>query len=275
MPDLFYLISRWWKQILAVVLLSIITAGVTNYLQRKKYLSVATALPASSYSADKARVFNENIEALYSVLGTSDELDMITGTGQLDTIYLAVTDEYNLFDHYHVSEKGNAARSKAASLLKKNARVMKSEYGELKVKVWDTDEDLAPQLANSIMNKIQQVHSDLQNANNQSTLSGLRAGKIRIRQQLDSLDKPVVPEYMLTEKKNLEDQLLQYDKLIGEYQLMVDSKPLSLLVVEKARKAAWPDKPRFWPVIIVTAFLSLLFGVLLALLLEKRKNPGT
>jgi hypothetical protein len=272
MPDLFYLISRWWKQILAVVLLSLIAAGVTNSLQRKKYLSVATALPASSYSADKARVFNENIEALYTVLGTSDELDMITGTGQLDTVYLAVTDEYNLFDHYHVSEKGNAARNKAALLLKKNTRVMKSEYGELKVKVWNTDEDLAPQLANSIMSKIQQMHSDLQNATNQSTLVSLRSGKIKIKSQLDSLDRSV---NMAIDKKNLEDQLQQYEKLIGEYQLMVDSKPPSLLIVEKARKAAWPDKTRFWPLMLVTGFLSLLFGMLLALMLEKRKNPVT
>jgi uncharacterized protein involved in exopolysaccharide biosynthesis len=270
MPDLFNLMSRWWKQIMAVVLLSLVIAGVVNYLQREKFLSVATALPASSYAADKARVFNENIEALYTVLGTSDELDMITGTGQLDTIYLGVTDEFNLFDHYKVSERGNAARNKAALVLRKNTRVMKSEYGELKVKVWDTDKDLAPQLANAIMSKIQSMHSDLQNATNQSTLVSLRAGKTRILAQLDSTSSSSAA----VSTKNLEEQLQQYEKLIGEYELMADSKPPSLLIVERARPAAWPDKPRFWPLMLVTAVLSLLFAVLLALMLEKRKTPA-
>ena len=50
-----------------------------------------------------------------------------------------------------MTEKGDAASNKAASLLKKNTKVMKSEYGELKVKVWDTDKNLAPQLANAVM----------------------------------------------------------------------------------------------------------------------------
>ena len=102
MPDFFYLLSKWWKQILAVVLLSVIVVGIIVFIKPSKYLSVATAVPASGIASDKSRIFSENIEALYSNLGSPDELDVMVGTGQLDTVYLAVTDQFNLYDPYKI-----------------------------------------------------------------------------------------------------------------------------------------------------------------------------
>ena len=52
---------------------------------------------------------------------------------------------------------------------------------------------------------------------------------------------------------------------------MVNSRPPVLLIVEKARAAYRPDKPRPIAVMLVTFFLSFLFGLLLALVLEKKK----
>src|SRR5579885_485867 len=128
MPDFFYLLSKWWKQILAVVILSVITAGIIVFLQPPKFLSVATAVPASGIASDKSRIFSENIEALYSNLGSTDELEVMVGTGQLDTIYLAVTDQFNLYDHYKIHDQKEKARLKSAEWLKCNTEVQKSGY---------------------------------------------------------------------------------------------------------------------------------------------------
>ena len=173
MPDLFTLIRNWWKPTLLLLLLSLITVGVIVFTQRPEYRSVATAVPASSYSSDKARLFNNNIDQLYSAIGTPDDLDLVLGTGKLDTVYLAVTRQFNLQDHYKMDEKGEAAVTKAAVLLKKNSTVTKSEYGELKVSVWDTDKQLAPQLANAELAQLQSIHQHLQQAINASSLASL------------------------------------------------------------------------------------------------------
>lgn len=268
MPDIFSLIQNWWKQILAVVVFSLLTVGVIIYLKPQQYLSVATAVPASSFAADRSKIFNENVQALYSALGTPDDLDMILGTAKLDTVYLAVTDQFNLFDHYKTSEKGEAARRKAASRLKKNTKVMKSEYGELKVKVWDTDNNLAPQLANTIMNELQSIHQNLQSAGNESALNGLIKGKAKLQMQIDSslMSPEKRPEFL----KRIEE----YEKLIGEYQLMVDSKPPSIIIVEQAKSSNWPDRPRRMQVMIATGMLSFLFALLAALVLQRRKTSN-
>src|SRR5437868_9039758 len=112
MPDIFYLVSRWWKQILVIVGLSLLAVGTVLYFIPSKYLSTTTALPASSYLKDKSSIFGNNLQQLYPVLGLPDDLDMIVGTGQLDTPYVAVVKDFNLYDHYRMEEPGDAAVTK-------------------------------------------------------------------------------------------------------------------------------------------------------------------
>ena len=277
MPDIFFIISKWWKQIFLIVVLAVITVGVIVFIKPLKYLSTATAVPANTVSSDKAKIFNENIEALYSTLGSSDDLDMIIGTGQLDTLYLAVTDQFNLYDHYKISGEKDAARRKAALCLKKNSRIIKSDYRELKVKVWDTDKNLAPELANALIEKLQSIHQDLQSVSNAATLASLKKGLQKIKDSLNHINTVfIVGDNQRPDTSGqavLKNQLQKYQQLIGEYQLMVDSKPLSLIIEEKARTAICADKPRRWQLICAAAILSLLFGFLVALVLEKRKTP--
>ncbi len=262
MPDIFDLIARWWKRMFAVMILSLLVVGVITFLKPRKYLSVATAVPASSFASDKSKIFNQNIQTLYSTLGTPDDLDKIVGTAELDTIYLAIAQQFNLQDHYKI--KDGDAISRSARVLKGNTKVMKSEYGELKVKVWDTDKNLAPQLANALLEKLQAIHSDLQSAGNETALKGLIGAKQKVQEQADSL-----PPSMQAE---LQGRIMEYEKLIGEYQIMIDIKPPALVVVEKAKAAMKPGTPKRMQIMIATAVLSFLFALLAALVMERRKN---
>jgi hypothetical protein len=279
MPDIFYLVSKWWKQMFSIVILSLAAVSTILYLRPVKYLSTTTALPASSYATDKASIFNNNIQQLYPAMGTPDDLDIIVGTAQLDTVYVAVAGEFNLYDHYKTEEQGEAAVLKAAYLLKANTKVIKSDFSELKVKVWDTDKNLAPQLANAIINKLQAIHQDLQNSNNTSSLKSLQSGKEKMQAQIDSISNflqhseinTANSERYTTKRSVLSEQLQQYEKLISQYQMMVDSKAPVLIIIEKARVSSLPDKPKKLLLLVATFVLSFLFALLLALLLEKRK----
>jgi uncharacterized protein involved in exopolysaccharide biosynthesis len=264
MPDIFSLIRNWWKPILLLLLLSLTTVGVIVFTQRPEYRSVATAVPASTYSSDKGRLFNNNIEQLYTALGTPDDLDLVVGTGKLDTVYLAVTAQFNLQDHYKMEEKGDAAKNKAAVLLKKNSSVTKSEYGELKVSVWDTDKNLAPQLANAVLKQLQTMHQYLQHAGNEASLQSLLAMKEKLSKQRDAA--------AAEEKGMLDTKITDYNKLIAEYQLILSHKSPALIVVENARASDWPDRPKRVQWMIGTAILTLLFSLILAAFLESRKK---
>ena len=276
MPEISGLISRWWKQIFVVVIISIAAAAAIVYMKPLQYLSVTTAVPGNILSSDKSRVFSNSIEGLYADIGSSDELDMILGTGQLDTIYLAVTDQFNLYDHYKISKDDGEARPKAAKWLKKNSKVIKSDYGELKVKVWDTDKNLAPQLANALMDKLQQIHQTLQNSNNKKVLSSLYRASSETQMKLDSFNTSSAKdnEVFASRRKMLSEQVLDYTKLINQYELIIDADSESLLVAEKARPSLHPDRPRRLEIISATGILSLLFAFLVALLFDRSKRKS-
>lgn len=143
MPDIFDLIKNWWKQIVSLTILSVLVTGAVVLFRPSLYLSTATALPASSFASDKSKVFNDNIEALYSTLGTPDDLDIILGTASLDTVFTAVARKTELVSLYNMQDKEESAEAKTVKLLKKRSSVTKNEYGNLKVKVWDTNKEKA------------------------------------------------------------------------------------------------------------------------------------
>jgi len=277
MPDLFDLIARWWKRILVLVFITIAVATVSVLVIPKKYLGVATALPASTFAQDKTGVFSQNMQSLYSALGTPDDLDMIVGTAHLDTVYRAISENLNLTNHYGINKSDDGSVVKTAQVLKERTRVIKSDYGELKVKVWDRDASWAANLANAIMRKLQQIHQDVQATNNAAMLTRINAeyNQKRGEYQLlaDSLQHADQgkAELLNVQKASLLQQMVEYEKLLDQYKLMVGARPQALIIVENATPALKPDKPRPLLVIIGAAVLSVFFGLMAALLLERRR----
>jgi len=265
MPDLFHILSRWRKQILLVTLACVLVVTLIVFLKPGQYLAVTTALPASPFATDKASVFNSSVQQLYTAMGSPDDLDRIVGTGQLDTIYLALVDSFDLTRHFRTQRD----RLKAAHHLRRNSSVMKSEYGELRIKVWDEDRQLAPAMANALLGRLEQLHRQIQNKSNASVLQSLNEGRARVL--LDIQQAPIRSTINLPVEA-WQNDLKKYESLIGEYQLMVDSRPPVLLVVEYARPANRIDRPERALLIAGAAVIGFFFALLLALLLERRSQ---
>jgi uncharacterized protein involved in exopolysaccharide biosynthesis len=283
MPDLLLVFAKRWKLVVTITLSATLIALIVALVSPKKYLSIATALPVNSVTADKARIFNSNIEALYSDFGTADELDRMEGTAMLDTIFLAASKELHLNDHYSINDAGEGDY-KAAMRLKENSKISRSSYGELKVKVWDKDRNEAAHLANFLMQRLQDLHQYLQNQNNIAVLEKIKqeyAVKQNEYLQLsDSIGKGTdTASDLASAKKQLiktklaavAEQLQQYEKMIGEYQLAISSNAPVLLIVENARPSLWPDKPKILLTVLFTFFASFVFAYLVSLFIESRK----
>jgi capsular polysaccharide biosynthesis protein len=274
MPDIFDLIGRWWKQIVLIAIIAVAISATIVFLQPPQYLSVATAVPANAALADKSRIFNENIEALYPGLGGSGELDLVVGTGHLDTVYTTVATAFKLWEHYKIKGENDVILNKAALALRHNTNISKSEFGELKVKVWDTDRDLAAKLANAIVEVLNSIHQGLQNATNIVTLQNLKSQQESLMRPADS-----VPPHQIEIDGSLRqaklDQIAKYEKLINEYTTIISTNPRVLIVVDKAKPAERPDRPKRMLTLAATGFLALLFGLVVALILERRKKTAS
>ena len=274
MPDILQILSRYWKTIALITLFATAISYVLLLIQSKQYLSVATALPASSISADKARIFNNNIEQLYSNFGNTNDLDRILGTTELDTLYKTVVKEHNLVDYYKTDKSTDPALM-AASELRKNASIAKSGFGELKIKVWDEDNKKAALLANSLLRNLESIHQQLQNKSNEIVLENIKKDYETIKQQFqfDSLNASGDNDALLTIRKNTQlEQLRQYEKLMAEYNLVLRTNPNILLVVEHATPSIKTDRPKIFQTLLLVFFAAAAFSFLSILFLESRRS---
>lgn len=289
LPDIFEIIARWWKKIMVIILIALVCVTIILLIKPRQYLAVATALPASNYAADKAGIFNNNIQLLYPGLGTADELDKIIGTAQLDTVYKLLVDSFDLINDYTIS--GRHARQKATEKIKENTSVLKSDYGELKIKIWHTHPQKAANLANALMQILQQMHQQIQNVNNTSLLQKLKETRQQKLAQLNSMGQKmqanragnlldagnklvtrdsIIPESL--SRPGLEGQILQYEKLIYEYELLINSNPKVLVVVENASAPSKADRPKVFTWLVITLFAGFIFAVLTVVVLEKNRK---
>src|SRR4029079_2247928 len=156
---------------------------------------------------------------------------------------------------------------KAGSILKKHTRVIKSDYGELKVKVWDIDRNLAPALANAIMEQLQQIHQEIQTVNNSMLLSKITEEYLKKKVDYEKLNDSLQRasntsqvDLLTAQKSSLLQQIQEYEKLQNPYKLHVEAKPQPLIIVEKATPAVAPDEPKPVQAIVAAAVLSLFFG---------------
>jgi len=277
MPDLILVFSRRWKMIVLLALLAGIVAFIFTLASPTKYLSTATALPVNVMTNERARIFSENIQVLYSDFGTPDELDRVEGTAALDTIYFATAEELGLAEHYGINAGGETLINTALKL-KKNSKIARSGYGELKIKVWDKNNEVAARAANTLLQKIQQLHQRLQNENNRLILERLQqdyeAKQNAYRNLSDSAASfsGAQAELWQAKKAAMLEQVQRYEDLINQYQITINANPQVLLTVETAKPSPWPDKPKVLPTILLSVFGAFAFAFLLALFLESRKN---
>jgi tetratricopeptide (TPR) repeat protein len=276
MPDLLIILSRWWKFILGLTAGAVILAFIITLLLPKQYLSTATALPANSLVADKARILNANIEALYPEIGLPDELDKLEGTAALDTLFIAVANEFKLDEHYHI-HASDESMDKAVLKLRKNSNISRTGYGELRIKVWDIDRNIAAAMANSFMSKLQALHQHLQNENNLVVLQRLKEAYASKEKLFNNYSDSVVKtgaaqELMAAQKATILEQLKQYQLAMDQYELAIKTNPPVLLSVEKARPAVWSDRPKIFQILILTAIAAFLFSFLLAVSFESRNK---
>mgnify|MGYP000561889561 FL=1 len=102
------LLQAKWKQIVLFVISALVVAAITLMLVPKYYKSMAIIVPANPALADKAGLFNANIQGLYSYFGSGDDIDRTIGIAAMDTVYKQLVDEFKLVDYYQINQTDTA-----------------------------------------------------------------------------------------------------------------------------------------------------------------------
>ena len=273
--------QRQWKIITLFVAVSLAVASILLLFLPKQYEATAVATAGNPLLSDKAYLFNPNINQLYSNYGNTDDLDRLYGIANLDTTYKVIVDSFNLVDYYKSTGANNPIRRRNAVFsLRKDVEVQKNEVNQLTVSVWNKNPALAANIANTIINVVQQITAaGLKKSYEQSllvidsTLAGLvskygalvGSGTNAAGQQVDR-DVALLD----AEKTTLLEQIKQYQKTYSEIDLASKNIQPALIVLQTASPTAKAGKPRVFAWLFGVLVASFSFGLLAVLLYDRK-----
>jgi capsular polysaccharide biosynthesis protein len=281
-----HLLQTKWKQLLFFVLASLLVASVTLFIVPKKYYAASIVVSANPNLADKAHLLNQNIQSLYSVFGSGDDLERINGIASMDTVYKQLVDEFNLISYYQltgsdtnrVPSNFNLLRRQAVIELKDDISIQKTEMAQLKISIYTKDADLSARIVNRMVEIARLKEESIWK-------SGYEKMLLNYNHSIDSLTKlyEVFSNKIKIEKENasqldyvrsnsLYEQINAQQKAAGELKLAIDNNAPALFVLETAAPAAKFEKPNILEVLIFTAILSLVFGVLVILIYQREDS---
>jgi uncharacterized protein involved in exopolysaccharide biosynthesis len=272
-------IQQRWKAIAIFTVVTAIVAAVTVFIVPPYFRSAATIVSANPVLADKARLFNSNIQGLYSYFGSGDDLNRINGIADMDTTYKKLVDEFELIKYYGLGGDSPAVlRSRAVSNLRSDLGFERTDQGQLKIIAWTRQKELSANLVNRMVALVTEMETAVWQNNYTQALSNLDATiadmQQRYRQLTDSMpaDGGALRELTVARQQTLLEQLKQYQKSADEIRVAAQTRPAALYVLEAATPAARAERPAKLEIILAAAAAGFIFAWLLLLFSDRNKQ---
>ena len=271
-------LQKQWITIFLFVLASGVAATVTVFVVTPYYQSTAIVVSANPVLADKARLFNTNIQNLYSYFGSGDDLDRINGVAEMDAGYEKLVDEFSLVTYYNLSDDSlPVLKHKAVMRLRKDLYFRKTEQGQLKIIAWTKDKQLSANLVNRMTAIIHETEAGIWLQNYHRSLEKLKASVAAkeseyklLGDSLSKIDKDAQP-LVIAHMQTLTEQINQYRKTADEFSVAADNPPAVLYVMEAGTPAAKAERPDKLGIILAACLAGFIFSSLL-ILVNDRKN---
>lgn len=182
----FKFIKRNFK-VLAVtfVVSAVVTAGITLLLPNY-YKAQVVLLPSDTNSISKGVLSNmDNVDPMN--FGSSSDCEYVLDIINSGRIVGAACTNFNLAEHYGIKASGRELDEKMGRKLYNNIKVKRTDNLGVKITVWDTDPEMASNLANFIASEVTVVRSEAKKVKYDSICSVVERSRDRISKEIDLL----------------------------------------------------------------------------------------
>jgi hypothetical protein len=197
----------------------------------------------------------------------------------MDTVYKQLVDEFNLVVYYDMKgDDRNLLRYKAVLEFKENLTIQKTDLGQLKISLWTNE----PSLSAKIINRLIEITRNKEEA---IWKEGYEKMYVNFHKSIDSLTKlytelstktnsdKSLNSQLTTNKLNyILEQINRQEKAAAEIKLSIENNTPALYVLESAVPAAKSEKPNIPELLIITALVSLVFGILVLLIYHREES---
>lgn len=182
----FKFIKRNFK-VLAVtfVVSAVVTAGITLLLPNY-YKAQVVLLPSDTNSISKGVLSNmDKVDPMN--FGSSSDCEYVLDIINSGRIVGAACTKFNLAEHYGIKASGRELDEKMGRKLYKNIKVKRTDNLGVKITVWDTDPEMASNLANFMASEVTVVRSEAKKVKYDSICSVVERSRDRISKEIDLL----------------------------------------------------------------------------------------
>ncbi|OFY65075.1 MAG: hypothetical protein A3H98_07805 [Bacteroidetes bacterium RIFCSPLOWO2_02_FULL_36_8] len=166
--------------------------------------------PSNPLAADQQSLFGE--KEISSLFGAEAETDRMLSIGNSPGLSNFIIEKFNLLSHYEIDTVNNPDYLiKVAKKFQKNFEILKTQHGALSVNVWDTDKNLAADIANEVVRKMDEMYDWLVKGNQRKVLD--------IYEQRYNQQQKYV--------QDITDSLTSVKKKYGTYNILMQSEVLS------------------------------------------------
>ena len=218
--DFFSFLWKYRKPVIIVTVAGMILSVVVSLLIKPRFAAEVVLYPTASSSVSKTLISTQwtgNRDIL--AFGEEEETERLLQILQSDKIRNHLVKKFDLYNHYKIKPTAKYRKTLLDNKLKKNIRFRKTEYMAVKIRVMDTDPEIAAQIANETAVLLDSTIAALQREKAQKAF-------VLVQKEYQTLEKEV---------EQIKDSLLFLGRL-GVYDLSAQGMGISEAYAEAVRR---------------------------------------
>ncbi len=302
--ELLKIIVRWKKHILVACVIALVGSVIISdpHILKPYYKSTSTFYPTNPSMTSSQSMFVENQGGFFGGPDDVDRLLSIANSAQLKSY---IVKKFHLFEHYKIdSARENYPNYVVQQELEDNYHAEKTDKGAIEVVVYDHDKQLASDMANDIVTKIDDINKGMLNENKKKMLS-IYTNKIKLKEaeikdisdsiiavkqrfdlfngvgdlrnitslskeQSSAFDRAAETYKMLQDKKDAAIKELNNSIVLSEqFSATISNEVPTVYLLEKAYPAERKSKPVRWIVVLSSVLIVFTVTVLTAIVVER------
>ncbi len=282
MIELINILWEWKKWIIGACFIAAIAGVTMAYMLPVYYQSTASFMVANPILFERNAMFQvEGGQKPIYQFGGKPDINRVFSIASSSDLSNYLIEKYKLYEHYDIDQSEPLSPYYVSLELGNNFKTIKNEYGAVEISVMDKDKNLAAQMANDIMYKIDEINAriifDKQRDFHTLFKKEVIEKKAKMNELNDSLrslvnnnPKDTMSARFLREiVESAVDEYNDVQLISNQYNSAINQKVSTLYVLEEAYPALRKAKPIRWMVVASFLISTLLISAILVVLIEK------
>lgn len=272
--------NKW--PIFGITLIAAIASIIVSLVITPKFKSSVILFPKTQVSASQALNTSELINTDDHIMNFGDEeaTEQLIQTLYSEEIRFKIIEKFNLLNHYKIDMNGGYPMTKLHEMFMRNVKFRRTEYMAIQIEVWDTEAQMAANIANEIAELLDSTLNEMQrhvaieiHKMVEQQYEKLQIEITQLEETLKSINKAEPRFVSLSEQlKNENKRLSDMKTKLVEAEVNATQMLPRKFIVANAYASEKKSYPVRWVICAVSTLSAFVFAVLLLLFLQRYKD---